>query len=74
MLISKVQDTLALSKTVARAMLLKMQWNDERLESKYFDDPDRTLMELINMTTENLMNPEMISDTFCCPVCYEDTT
>jgi hypothetical protein len=30
-LITRVQDTLAVSKNIARAMLLKMQWNDEKL-------------------------------------------
>jgi hypothetical protein len=48
-LIEKVQDTLAVSKAMARAMLLKSQWNVEELQQKYFDDPERTIKDMFNM-------------------------
>jgi hypothetical protein len=48
-LIEKIQDTMAVSKAMARAMLLKTQWNVEQLEQKYFDNPETTVKELFNL-------------------------
>ena len=48
-LIERIEDTLSVSKAMARGMLLKMQWNVEKLQQKYFDDPERTVKELFNL-------------------------
>jgi hypothetical protein len=34
---------------MARAMLLKSQWNVEQLQQRYFDDPERTIKDMFNM-------------------------
>jgi hypothetical protein len=61
---------------MARAMLLKSQWNVEQLQQRYFDDPERTIKDMFNMdwveVDERLKQQQ--GEIFCCLVCCEETT
>jgi ariadne-1 len=75
-LIERVEETLAVSKNMARAMLLAMQWDVERLQQRYFDNPEKTIMDLFKLdwveVDERLRQNKQ--GTFCCPVCCEETS
>jgi hypothetical protein len=40
---------MAVNETIARAMLLKMHWDLEKLSVKYFEDPEKMIKELVGM-------------------------
>ena len=41
-------------------MLLKMQWDVEKLQVKYFEDPEKTMKELFNLEEGGWGNPEEV--------------
>ncbi len=76
-LIEKVEDTMAVSKGMARAMLLKTQWNVEQLEQKYFDNPERVIKELFNLDwveVDDRLKGNKAAGIFSCLVCCEETS
>ena len=64
---------MGVSETVARTMLLKMQWDYEKLQQRYFEDPEKMMGEYFVTEEQKDKSQEEKEEKFYCPVCYEET-
>ena len=66
-LIKEVVSACGVSDDVARALLLRLQWNSERIIDQFFEKP--LIQELFNYDG----NPAKCQDgVFLCPCCYDE--
>lgn len=61
---------------MARAMLLSSQWDVDRLQQRYFDNPEKTIKDLFNIDWNEVDERLKQNQTgpFICPVCCEETS
>lgn len=68
--IAQIIDEIGLSETLARALLLKFEWNSSLVINKFLDDPD-LLKKQFNVDLAHTQSNN--TPDFYCPVCYEQS-
>ena len=67
-MIDEIKDTLGVNDTIARALLLKLHWDKNKLMQAIADN-EKVIQELFNLgTDQNMSDPNNL-----CPVCYENS-
>ena len=70
-MIDEVVDTLTISETIARALLIKFFWDKETLINQYYEN-DNLVRQLFAYDMNQMSTTS--DEPFLCPVCYFEST